>query len=162
VKLSLDTVLPARAVDTACLMAGVRVTMIFCTRPPSWALLEALLTLLDLDTWVWPKLPELLENPELETLEPEPPKLPELLPLLENPELEPLEPDCSALATALWMEGLRVLSTLVTMSAEFLDTPPLTPEPCVLEVKEGVIRVVTAGLLTTVLMEGVLYVTCLT
>ena len=60
------------------------------------------------------------------------------------------------------MEGLRVLSTLVTMSAEFLDTPLLTPELCVLEVKEGVIRVVTAGLLTTVLMEGVLYVTCLT
>ena len=55
-----------------------------------------------------------------------------------------------------------MLSTLVTMSAEFLDTPPLTPELCVLEVKEGVIRVVTAGLLTTVLMEGVLYVTCLT
>ena len=55
-----------------------------------------------------------------------------------------------------------MLSTLVTMSAEFLDTPPLTPELCVREVKEGVIRVVTAGLLTTVLMEGVLYVTCLT
>ena len=39
------------------------------------------------------------------------------------------------------MEGLMELSTLVTTSAELLDTPPLTPELCVLEVKEGVTRV---------------------
>ena len=73
VKLSVDTVLPARAVDTASLMAGVRVTMILWTRPPSLALSEALLTLVTLLTWVWPKLPLLpleLEKLVLEALEP--------------------------------------------------------------------------------------------
>ena len=73
VKLSVDTVLPARAVDTASLMAGVRVTMILWTRPPSLALSEALLTLVTLLTWVWPKLPLLpleLEKLVLEDLEP--------------------------------------------------------------------------------------------
>ena len=50
------------------------------------------------------------------------------------------------------MEGLRELSTLVTISAEFLEL--LTPELCVLEVNEGVTRV-TWGLLTTWLMAGV-------
>lgn len=72
VKLSVDTVLPARAVDTASLMAGVRVTMILWTRPPSLALSEALLTLVTLLTWVWPKLPLLpleLEKLVLEALE---------------------------------------------------------------------------------------------
>ena len=72
VKLSVDTVLPARAVDTASLMAGVRVTMILWTSPPSLALSEALLTLVTLLTWVWPKLPLLpleLEKLVLEALE---------------------------------------------------------------------------------------------
>ena len=44
------------------------------------------------------------------------------------------------------MEGLKELSTLVTISAEFLEL--LTPEPCALEVKEDVTRV-TWGLVTT-------------
>ena len=74
VKLSVDTVLPARAVDTASLMAGVRVTMILWTRPPSLALSEAVLTLVTLLTVVWPpKLPLLpleLEKLVLEALEP--------------------------------------------------------------------------------------------
>jgi len=103
-------------------MAGVRVTMILWTRPPSLALSEALLTLVTLLTWVWPKLP--------------------LLPLeLEKLVLEALEPVWRALATAAWMEGLRELSTEVTMSAEFLDRPE-APELC--EVTR-----VTWGLVTT-------------
>jgi len=115
VKLSLDTVLPARAVVTASLMVGVRVTMILWTRPPSLAVFEALLTLLTLlltlltlFTWDWPKLLE-------------------LLPPLENPVLEVLEP-WRALATAAWMVGLRELSTEVTMLAEFLLVRPEAPE----------------------------------